>query len=333
MSNNNANKPITTNPDVFNKTAGPDEQSHKTTLSQRLRNSGLYNSEKEIIKNYPALTEEIYDWLDEQGWDKARACLDLLLVKSGNKFRDDKITPSTLHELTQFIWLIDCYENDTSLPDPVERLACLVFIHDLMEDTGLTSPMLKKCFEDQNCVVTDEFLTELMLDLEAISKRTGPGQEKKYPKNQEYLYFKSMTNRINAVINKILDRAHNVMTLVGAKDQLFMYKYTNRTEVLINDFVRDTKKDFPEMEQTLDTQLRVLKLVTQIARYYSDDTGKPLPDNEELRQELQGNLFKDLPDGLHPLLCAAQRIREQYPHIHMAANNDNNRDLDFTPET
>lgn len=61
----------------------------------------------------------------------------------------------------------------------------------------------------------------------------------------------------------------------------------------------------------------VIEQESQVCRYYIVDTGKKITDDDDLRSEMPDKGFRKLPNGFHPLIFAAERIRHTYPETHL----------------
>ena len=168
-------------------------------------------------------------------------------------------------------------------------------------------------------------IDQLGYDLGLISKCYGKNGKDRY--ESEYEYYMAMQNSPNASIAKMLDRAHNMMTLVLVKededydDKMRMASYMAKTLQLQNDYVRECCKNFPSQADTYTSLKQVIEQETQACRYYIVNTGKKITNDNDLQEAMPEKGFHKLPNGFHPLIFIAERIRRTYPETYLENNN------------
>lgn len=304
------------------------------TFAEYLTETGLYNSEDDVIKNHDRLVSDLRNWLHAKNYTQAEALLDFMLNKKQGLVRKDGKTPSSLHELTQAVWFISCIEDGLEVDNP-EAVLSLIFSHDLGEDFGVMPEDLLHYLVRGKGFADTPKLQEFLEDFDVISKRFGKGGTPRYKNDHEY-YLAIQKSR-NASVAKMIDRAHNIMTLIGVKenegheDKIRMIEYVAKTLQLQSDFVRDACRAFPSQAEMYRALESVIEQESQVCRYYIVDTGKKITDDDDLRSEMPDKGFRKLPNGFHPLIFAAERIRHTYPETHLgvkAAPADTGPDLD-----
>lgn len=290
------------------------------SFAEYLTKTKRYGSEADVIKNFDHLVEDVRGWMRAKKYHLTEELMNFMLEKKAGKFRNDGVTPSALHELTQAVWFISCIEDGVRAEMPQSVLG-LIFVHDVGEDFGVRPEELRAHLKGKGfgkLVVIDDLLE----DFDAISKRYGDDGPPRYANEYEYFHL-ALCKRRHASIAKLIDRAHNIMTLVGVKEaegeaeKVKMMKKIAETKVLINDMCRDSARNFPEQEEFYENIKSVINAVAQTSRYFVVNTGKKMVDDEDLYISMPERGFFNLPDGFHPLIFAAERVRRSYPETHL----------------
>jgi hypothetical protein len=283
---------------------------NSVSFLNRLEASGDYRTENLVILNSDLLEKSVREWLQAAGYDKAIACLDILKEKENRKFRQDGITPSWLHQLSQAVYTISLIEDGVYLADP-EAVICLNFIHDVGEDHGIRPGQLKNMLIRRG-VEDDDWLTELMIDYDVISKQYGKNGEPRY--KSEFEYYEANRKRQNTSVAKLEDRSHNIATQVGVKGMEKIRRYISNTQVILNDFVRDSSKQFPEQKEAYEALQKIIETSVQSTRYLlaREEVHKDLPPDEEILAENMPERGFKVPKGLNPVLLATARVRKHY---------------------
>lgn len=292
------------------------------SFAKYLKETGLFNSEEDVIENIDVLANDMRVWLASKGYEQAQVLMDYMLELNEGKTREDGVTPSALHELTQALWFITATEDGIHVDDP-EGVLSVIFAHDLGEDYGLTPENMEKHLY-KNGIRPSEKVKQFKEDFDAISKKYGKDGEPKYDK--DYPYYLDVQANKNASVAKMFDRSHNIMTLVGVKDKNKMHDYIAKTLQLQNDYVKNACENFPSQTELYETMQRLIETEIQISRYYTVDTGKTLPDKLDIAPNMPEKGFKDLPRGFQPLIIPADRIRQTYPETHYRENQDYDAD-------
>ncbi|PCJ97045.1 MAG: hypothetical protein COA45_10520 [Zetaproteobacteria bacterium] len=304
--------------DSFKSNTGAHSFKGAASFTDHLNNTALYEAEDNVVENFDSLVGEMRDWLKDRDYKQAEVLMDLMLECNKEKTRQDGITPSALHEITQAVWFINCIESGLHVDDK-EGIISVIFAHDLGEDFGF-SPQYMENHLLKNGVKSRKDIDTFKTSFDAISKRYGKNGPDRY--KNEYKYSCAVRGDRNASVAKMFDRAHNVMTLVGVKDKLKIADYTAKTLQLQHDNVEAASSKFPAQESIYKTLQQLIRQEVQTCYYYIVDTGKKITDNDDLDIAMPQKGFKDLPLGLHPLIVAAERIRHTYPDTHLAENND-----------
>ena len=172
-------------------------------------------TERAAAGETPALLDFVTSWMQDRNLYASLACLDLLIEKKCNpngpqeaRLRQDKETPSIIHELSQALYTISLVEAGHDLPD-VEALLCMNFTHDLGEEFDVTKTSFKQNLYDHGIEHTDrtDFLAERFENM--TKSRNGVYE---YDNNRDY--FLIMLDDPTTVIAKFQDRIHNMATLI-----------------------------------------------------------------------------------------------------------------------
>jgi len=287
---------------------------------EHLCNTGLYESEADVRDNLDSLVKEVHDWLDAKDYKMARVVMDIMMKENVGEIRDDKITPQVLHELTQAIWFISLLEDGIEFDDP-ELVLSLILAHDLGEDHDIRPEELEKLLNEKG-IPSGERMDRFLRGFDAISKYYGEEEhlafnEAKNRNEGEARYQKVVRENHDASIAKIIDRPHNVKTLVGVRIVNKIHKEIAKAERFYEkSLVRDMRKRFPKNARFYTIMDKLLKSQLSVSRHYTVPDGDPLPSNDVLRSRMPKKGFPFMPAGLHPLLVIAERIRKEFPDIY-----------------
>ncbi|MDH5722620.1 MAG: hypothetical protein OEY94_04780 [Alphaproteobacteria bacterium] len=208
---------------------------------------------------------------------------------------------------------------ENGLPiDDVEGVLSVIFAHDLGEDHNLQQEDLEKYLLDNK--IEKNRVDEFILDFDAITKIYSNDElTSKAPDGKEYEYYKGMSKRKNVSIAKLIDKSHNLMTMIGVKSEEYMATETAKILQLLHPYVLNASEKFPSQAKTYEALKELLEAICQVNRYFFVDTGQPLTGNEDLQNDMPKKGFEDLPLGLHPLIIIAERVRKKYPETHKGA--------------
>ncbi len=209
-------------------------QSQSVTTPAKLAALAYIKTERDAAHETAPLLDFITRWMQERNFQYGLACLDLLVAHKGSSKREDGVTPSILHELSQGLYTVALVEAGYDLPDP-ELLMCLNFTHDLGEEYSLrkkdflahferaginrtplhnkpvlTQQVLNKGWEDNAA----ELMTRMAKKMDGLSlypRDDNPAQ------TDNRKYFMNMLDDPSTVIAKFQDRIHNMATLIGVK--------------------------------------------------------------------------------------------------------------------
>ncbi len=308
--------------DYFRRSVGKHSFKGATSFCEYLQTTKLYEDEYQVIDNFDNLVEELREWLNNKGFRQAELLMDLTLSLNEGNTRQDGVTPSALHEITQALWFISCLEDGLYAED-VEGVLSVIFAHDLGEDFN-KKPEELEAYLLGSGISSSEKLEQFKIDFDVISKCYGKNGDLRH--GSIYEYYLAIQKSANASIAKQFDRAHNIMTLIGVKDKGKILDYTFKTMQLQNDFIRDVSNNFPEQEKIYKNLDRIIRQEIQVCSYYAVDTGKRISDDSDINLTMPECGFKNLPLGLHPLIVAARRVRKTYP---TTQNNNNFGDNDI----
>ncbi len=302
--------------DSFEKGANQHSFEGVQGFAKHLLLTGLYDTEERVIENFDNLVDDLRSWLESRNYRQATILLDLMLDLNQGKTRQDDITPSALHEVTQAIWLISVLEDGLHVDDP-EGVLSLIFCHDLGEDFNLRPDDIEKYLND-NGIKSSPQTAQLKESFDAISKRYGKDGDPCH--EHDYAYYQCVAADKNASVAKMFDRAHNIMTLIGVKNISNMHDYTAKTLQLQENYIPLASDLFPDQAELYEIMEEIIKKEIKVSRFHTVNTGKMLHNDDELCQSMPRQFFNDMPSGLHPLIVPAERIRKIYPDTHLQNN-------------
>ncbi len=283
------------------------------SFCEHLNATRLYDHEQEVIENFDSLVDEVQDWVQGRDYKQAEVLLNLVVDLKKDQTRADGVTPSSLHEITQALWFISAYEDGLPVDDP-EGVLSVIFAHDIGEDFGLTPDDMEKHLR-QNGVVNSRKIETFKDDFDAITKQWGEDGEKRFDTNYEY--YSGVQERANASVAKMFDRAHNIMTLIGVKDVPKMHTYIASTLQLQDHFTEQYCDNHPSQAETYKALAHMIEKEIKVSRFYTVNSGVPLPGDDELQTGMPKKGFTHLPIGVHPLIVTAERVRDMYPETHL----------------
>lgn len=291
------------------------------TLCDTLSTSGRFENESDVLENIQFLNGYLGQWMHDRGMKQSAALMDLMLDRNMDKYRQDNVTPTSLHEMTQAIWFISCVEDGLHVED-VEGVLSVIFAHDLGENFGDTP-------EDMNTYLTEQGITDrdaierFKTSFDVITKQyrdkeSGEKGPLKHAHNRDY--NAALVQDQNASVAKMFDRPHNIMTLIGAKKLKKMISYMAHIVDEQDDYVREASANFPSQAELYETlqhitigETAVTQIEIDIAQKRSVGNGTQL----EILGDMPDRGFKNLPAGIHPYEVIADRIRHQYPNVFM----------------
>lgn len=268
----------------------------------------------------PALRDFVDQWLEDNFFDHARACLLLLAEKRHGQLRDDGYTPAILHELSQACYTISLIEAGYPIADP-EALLCLNLTHDLGEEFAIKKGDLCRHFQ-QHVQGIPEILqpwqerTSLLFSRMAKKINnttlfpTGDGSGKIDHK----AYFLSMLEHPLTAIAKFQDRIHNMATMIGVKSFEKQKEYLEET-ILLRSILTMAKGKFPQHNQVLGVMHNIITAQIFFTNEYLNIIDPANPKKISFDSLPRLHRVKALPEGLDPLMItqkrAAQAIAER----------------------
>lgn len=280
-----------------------------TSLCLALSESGLFESEGDVIENFDTLVDLCRNHLTDLGFKRARHVMDIVVDIKAGEFRDDGQNPSSLHEVTQFIWLTSLIEDGLDIEDP-EGAMINVFAHDMGEEFGMTPDDLKEIVSVKGQPMTADRLDAIAASHDALSKYYD--NDKSQKKNNQ-IYFTAISLDRTASYVKVIDRLHNVISMAGVRDEVRAGSYLDSTEQeFISRIYNHSYDAFPDQKPIYDSVVGALNAAIEIVdSYYRVDSDFPSDDTVEAMMPARG--FQNLPRGLHPLYLVADRARFLQP--------------------
>lgn len=298
-------------------------QNQSTATPARLAALGYIQTERDAAHETSQILDFLTRWMQERNFQYGHACLDLLVAHKGSSKREDGVTPSILHELSQALYTVALVESGYDLPDP-EMLVCLNLTHDLGEEYELRQKDFQAHFEKHSINRTavqhetglclhptnkgwEDRATALMMRL---AKKQG--NISLYPRHDDpsktdsSKYFMNMLNDPSTVIAKFQDRIHNMATLIGVKNPEKHREYITET-LELRDTLMKARTLYPRYTQTFDVMDKIVS--TQI--YFNNCYLKKISPESSIATLAMGiprmKYIHPLPAGLDPLQITQKR--------------------------
>ncbi len=294
---------------LFNKRTNKNAFKGEDSFCAHLIKSGLYDTEKDVNKNFDSLVDDLKDWLHGRGYEREVSLLNFLLEKKDGKFRKDGETPAALHEVTQAIYLISCLEDGLHIEDPAGVLA-VIFSHDLGEDYNIKPQQLcDRLLIDGH--QRDESMDRFLYEFDKISMHYGG--EKKPEYQTPHQYSVALRHTQNAGLAKLFDNLQNASTIVGGLSDERASEYNVKIHMLLKRYISESCENYPEQAEIYKTLERAIGTVGNYNRHdkHGESLGKPL----EIREEELTNKGLKLPMGLDPYMVSATRIWNRRPSL------------------
>lgn len=297
---------------------------------------GYIKTERDAAHETSQLLDFLTRWMQERNFQYGLACLDLLVTHKGSSKREDGVTPSILHELSQGLYTVALVEAGYDLPDP-EILMCLNFTHDLGEEyslhkkdflahfenarinrtpvynrPGFTQRALNQDWEDK----TAELMRRMAKKINGISlypRDDNPEQ------TDNRKYFMNMLDDPSTVIAKFQDRIHNMATLIGVKSPDKHKEYIVETLDLRNTLMR-ARALYPRYARVFSVMENIVSAQIYFNGCFLDKT-EPDSSLSALTTGLpRMKHIHPLPAGIDPLQITQRRALETINWI-KARNN------------
>lgn len=307
-----------------------------------LSNTGLYNSEDDVIANFDTFIEQMREYLDGKGYKAARVTIDLMLEKNTKadgtyRLRADKKSQSPLHEITEALWIISMREEgllDKLKPNEIDLILSLAFAHDLGEDFNIRARELDNYILHNKAISTDyrmeniEMLEVLQDRFHRISKYYGKegkedfhagknkGRDVDGKYRDEHEFHEHCRADCYTGDIKTVDVVHNNMTLVGVRNTNTV---NNKIAIAEHHYkpkhIKEMCRKFPEHAKLYETMGELIPIQRELLHYYTTGDLASLPDNEMIREMCPKRGFSFVPDGFNPILVIAERIRKEYKQV------------------
>lgn len=301
----------------------------------KLADLGYIKTERTATHEAAVLLNFVTRWMEERNFSYGLSCLKLLRELKGDEKRQDGITPSIIHELTQSLYIIALTEAGYELPD-IERQTCLALMHDLGEEKGLKKKHILQWWEQheinrktiyKNGTFTKEATnlnwehnTAIMIDRMA-KEMDGVYR---YPlldirKNNSTKYFLVMLEAPETVLCKLMDRIHNMATLIDVKTPEKHQAYIEET-VELREILRLATERYPRYARALSVMDKILGTQIYFNSFYLN---KIDPQNHELisvKDMPRLRRIAALPLGFDPLFITQQRANSRISWINAYKN-------------
>lgn len=276
-----------------------------------LKDLAFILSERDAAAATPAIMDFTVRWMEERDMRMALACFDLLREKKcppdrayKTLTREDKVTPSIIHELSQALYTVALAEVGYQMPD-IEMLLCMNFTHDLGEDFDISKTGFKQNLYAHGITRSDR--TDLAAELfENMTKSRG--DKKKYADNTDYFF--TMLEHPVTVIAKFQDRIHNMATLIGVKKPEKHREYIKETMEL-STCLQQAQGLYPEYAAVYGIMANIVNTLTYFnARFLNiSNPENPLETQMNLMPRLQR--ISQMPQGLDPLQITQARAENK----------------------
>lgn len=187
-------------------------------------------------------------WLQGKSENDSRYLMVLKALDVAQKYhigvRKDGTTKEFYHQLNMFSFartLVGYFNNP-------HVLLTTILLHDTYEDYPESHKELYHTFPD-----VIEYIVR-------ISKVRG-GKDIEYPQ-----YFGEMTTCPYTSVGKVIDRIHNVSTMVGVFDDEKIYDYLHEVDVYFLPMIKSARRNFPELEPVYELLKHTLVLLVNAVR-------------------------------------------------------------------
>lgn len=176
-----------------------------------------------MVQDYPKMKIALRAWLEGRGYYKAIRAMNFAEKLHNGKRKDGSHEFS--HQVSQALYAITMID---SFLFPEETL-CVIFLHDTVEDKGVTEKQLIQLFGE---VVA-----------KATIKMSKVVEGVKIPND---IYYKNMEDCPITTAAKSIDRVHNLMTMFGGFKLEKQVEYIQETIEKVVPMAKEGKRNFPE---------------------------------------------------------------------------------------
>ena len=196
----------------------------------------------ELEQDYTKQKIVIRAWLQGRGYFNALRAMDFAEKRHVGTRKDG--SPEFSHQVSQALYAITLVDYFLY----PEETICVIFLHDVVEDYG----------------VTEEELTELfgVMVAKAVIKISKVVNGVRIP---DEIYYPNMENDPIVTLAKPIDRFHNVFSMLGGFKPEKQVSYTEETVKKVMPLLKFGRRRFPE--QTAAYENIKLILVAQLRLY------------------------------------------------------------------
>lgn len=196
----------------------------------------------ELEQDYTKQKIVIRAWLQGRGYFNALRAMDLAEKKHVGKRKDG--SPEFSHQVSQALYaitLIDYFLHP-------EELLCVIFLHDIIEDTDVT--------EEQLFVLFGSIVSKATTRISKVRNGVRIPDE---------IYYKEMEECPITSIAKGIDRFHNILSMLGGFTPEKQVSYVEETIKKVLPLLKFGRRRFPE--QTAAYENIKLVLIVQLRLY------------------------------------------------------------------
>ncbi len=290
-------------------TTAPTGPKHQTTkLAELLTNSGDYDTEEGVTKNFDELTDQLRSWINENSSSRNSVLLDLLLKEKerSHKTRRDGM-PNASHEVLQSIMFIRDLQDGMRVDNP-DRVFGLILSHDLGEDFGYWPEDMKDYLISKG-IENDKEMQDFLEDFQITSHHfldEDGNKLQNYGNKTEYV--SAICQNPNTAIAKFYDNIHNINTAVfGFKKKENLIEYVSRIQALMPDNFEKLQERHPSQRMAYRRLFKMLENAVQpVVHWMAGDIGQEL----DIKKHNKPRNQTALPKGLDTPEIGTERVRK-----------------------
>lgn len=207
-----------------------------------------------MYNDFGKITKAMRYWLLGRGYFTALKAFNIA-SDFHTSVRKNGITPEFEHQMIQAHY---ARTLEPFLKEP-ETVIAVAFLHDIIEDYNLSDLQLKQIVPDHIVAATN-----------LISKKID-GKAK-----DDALYYAEMADCPITSVNKLLDRIHNIETILDAFSREKQESYIAHTRHHVLKMAQVATHNFPEQKNVYQTLTKNLKDVMALTEYVHEvQDGKP----------------------------------------------------------
>ena len=177
--------------------------------------------------------------------------------------------PEFSHQLNMAAYALSLFVPSKFLrEEDVAKIVALILIHDIPEDyhTEFVAFLSEVGIEEQDNVYfmseDDAFLSEV-LNLSMLLNRYTWGTSQKMTND---CYYERVGSDVFTSITKVIDRIHNLSTMLGVMKHNRIVEYIEETDKYVFKLIKCASREYPSLSQHMESLKSTLSLLMQPIR-------------------------------------------------------------------